>query len=94
VLILKNPAQVVVLGIEDGPASRAGVHWGDTILSVNEIDPRNKSVAELEPVFETCNGLFTALSALVAFSTAAPDCVNHQARPDLRIRNIVIAAIG
>ena len=26
-LILKNPAQVVVLGIEDGPASRAGIHW-------------------------------------------------------------------
>src|ERR1700675_209789 len=33
VLIMKNPAQVVVLGIEDGPASRAGVHGGDTFLS-------------------------------------------------------------
>jgi len=53
VLILKNPAQVVVLGIEDGPASLAGVHWGDTILSVNGIDPRNKSVAELEPLFSS-----------------------------------------
>jgi membrane-associated protease RseP (regulator of RpoE activity) len=30
VLTLKSPTQVVVLGIEDGPASRAGVHWGDT----------------------------------------------------------------
>ena len=53
VLILKSPAQVVVLGIEDGPASLAGVHWGDTILSVNGIDPRNKSVAELEPLFSS-----------------------------------------
>jgi C-terminal processing protease CtpA/Prc len=53
VLILKKPAQVVVLGMEDGPASRAGVHWGDTILSVNEIDPRNKTVAELEPLFSS-----------------------------------------
>jgi len=53
VLILKNPAQIVVLGIEDGPASRAGVHWGDTILSVSGVDPRNKSVTELEPLFSS-----------------------------------------
>jgi C-terminal processing protease CtpA/Prc len=53
VLILKNSAQVVVLGIESGPASRAGVHWGDTILSVNGIAPRNKTVAQLEPLFSS-----------------------------------------
>lgn len=53
VLILKNPQQVVVLGIEDGPASSAGVHWGDTIVEVNGIDPRNKSVAELERLFSS-----------------------------------------
>jgi hypothetical protein len=28
ILILKDPNQVAVLGIEDGPAQRAGVHWG------------------------------------------------------------------
>lgn len=53
VLTLKNPAQVVVLGIEDGPASRSGVHWGDTILAVNGVDPRGKTVAELEKLFSS-----------------------------------------
>lgn len=53
VLRLKNPAQVVVLGIEDGPASRSGVHWGDTVLAVNGIDPRDKTVAELEKIFSS-----------------------------------------
>lgn len=53
VLILKNPPQVVVLGIENGPASRAGVHWGDTILAVNGVDPRRKSVSDLERVFSS-----------------------------------------
>jgi len=53
VLVLKDPSQVAVLGIEDGPASRAGVHWGDTIVSVNGVDPRNKSVAALEELFSS-----------------------------------------
>jgi C-terminal processing protease CtpA/Prc len=40
--------QVIVGGIEDGPASRAGVRWGDRIIAVNGVDPRGKSVAEVE----------------------------------------------
>ena len=28
IFVLRDPAQVVVGGIEEGPASRAGVHWG------------------------------------------------------------------
>jgi len=51
VFVLKDPPQIVVGGIENGPASRAGVHWGDFIVSVNGVDPRNKSVAELEALF-------------------------------------------
>jgi C-terminal processing protease CtpA/Prc len=51
IFVLKNPSQIAVGGIEDGPASRAGVHWGDFITSVNGTDPRNMSTAELESLF-------------------------------------------
>lgn len=51
VFVLRNPDEVIVGGIENGPASRAGVHWGDRILSVNGVDPRGKSVAQLEQLF-------------------------------------------
>jgi C-terminal processing protease CtpA/Prc len=53
IIVLRNPTQVAVLGMEDGPASRAGVHWGDLISAVNGIDPRGKSVPELEALFSS-----------------------------------------
>jgi C-terminal processing protease CtpA/Prc len=53
IFVLRDPSQIVVGGIENGPASRAGVHWGDDIVAVNGVDPRNKSVAELEALFSS-----------------------------------------
>ena len=48
VFVLDSPREIAVGGIEDSPAARAGVHWGDVILGIDGIDPRNKSAAELE----------------------------------------------
>jgi C-terminal processing protease CtpA/Prc len=53
IFVLRDPVQVAVGGIEDGPASRAGVHWGDAILSVNDISTAGKTVVELERMFSS-----------------------------------------
>lgn len=45
--------QVRVGGIEDGPARTSGIRWGDEILTVNGVDPRKKSLAELESLFSS-----------------------------------------
>ena len=49
----KDPQPMTVGGIEDGPAEKAGVHYGDPIVSVNGVNPRGKSIAELEQLFSS-----------------------------------------
>lgn len=46
--LLKSENLVIVGGTEHGPASRAGIRWGDQIVAINGVDPRGKSAAELE----------------------------------------------
>lgn len=53
VFVWGKGSQVRVGGIEDGPASRNGVRWGDAIVSVNGVDPRGKSHAELESLLSS-----------------------------------------
>jgi S1-C subfamily serine protease len=48
VFVLRDPAQVTVGGIEKGPASKAGVHWGDVLLFVNGVPIAGRTPTELE----------------------------------------------
>jgi len=50
-LILRDPDQVIATGIENGPASRAGVRQGDLILAVNETTLTGKAPVEIEALF-------------------------------------------
>jgi predicted metalloprotease with PDZ domain len=51
--LLRDPAEVMVGGIEDGPGSKAGVHYGDVVISVNGTSVAGKSSAELEALFSS-----------------------------------------
>lgn len=53
IFVLRGPEQIAIGGIEDGPASRAGVHSGDVIVSVNGISASKKTPLELQRLFSS-----------------------------------------
>jgi C-terminal processing protease CtpA/Prc len=53
IFVWKAPQLMAVGGIEEGPAHTAGVHYGDSIISVNGIEARGKSIQELEQLFSS-----------------------------------------
>jgi membrane-associated protease RseP (regulator of RpoE activity) len=53
IFVWPEPQAMTVGGIEEGPAKAAGVHYGDPIVSVNGVNPRGKTGAELEQLFSS-----------------------------------------
>jgi hypothetical protein len=53
IFVWPEPQAMTVGGIEEGPAKTVGVHYGDPIVSVNGVNPRGKSAAELEQLFSS-----------------------------------------
>lgn len=51
--LLRDPEEIMVAGIEDGPGSRAGVHYGDIVISVNGVPVARKTPVELETMFSS-----------------------------------------
>jgi hypothetical protein len=52
-LFVWSANSIMVGGIEDGPAKNAGVHYGDSVVSVNSVNPDGKSIADLEKPFSS-----------------------------------------
>ena len=53
IFILRDPEQVVVAGMEEGPASKAGVRSGDVILAVDGMSVAKKTPLELLQLFSS-----------------------------------------
>jgi len=53
IFVLAQPPRIAVGGLEKSNATRAGIHNGDVILSVNGIDPVGKGPKELEALFSS-----------------------------------------
>jgi C-terminal processing protease CtpA/Prc len=51
--ILDAPPQVSVGGIEQGPASDAGVRWGDVLVSVDGVSVAGKTALQLEDMLSS-----------------------------------------
>jgi C-terminal processing protease CtpA/Prc len=56
VYVFRRPRIAVVGGLERGPASHAGLHWGDTIVAVDDVPLAGKPLAELERLLSSDHG--------------------------------------
>ncbi len=57
IFVLRDPAQVAVGGVEQGPATAAGVHWGDILVAANDVAVEGKTPAGLEQMFSASRAL-------------------------------------
>lgn len=51
--VFRDPNQVMVGEIEEGPGARARVHYGDVVISVNGVSVAGKTSTELETLFSS-----------------------------------------